>query len=105
VKIHYSNKKDESTLEDERLIDRYYKKDESKNIKARLTELRAANCLSEIPECPPPVRHKLNGNYNGHWCVRYSKNDRIIFKPFGTYNINDLNTITEIEIVRLGDYH
>lgn len=61
--------------------------------------------MAEIPEVPPPRRHKLEGRYKNCWGIDYSKNDRIIIQPVGDYDINDLTTITEILIVVLGDYH
>jgi len=102
MEIHYKNGKDESILNDERKIKKHYNKS-SINIMNRLTELRAATCLEDIPICPPPRRHKLEGE--DRWSVRYTKNYRIIFEPYGEYNINDLKTIKEIRILELEDYH
>ena len=61
--------------------------------------------LSEIPECPPPRRHKLSGNLQNCWGIDYSKNDRFIIRPIGKFDINDVSSIVEIEIVDLEDYH
>lgn len=102
--IYYSSNKLEKILTDERLLNKYYSND-YKNIKNRLSEMIAANNLSEIPETPPPRRHKLNGNYKGCWGINYSKNDRFIIRPMGAFDINDLTSIVEIEIVDLEDYH
>jgi len=104
MKIHYSSSKQEKVLTDLRLLKKYYGIDSTK-IANRLSELRAANNLAEIPEVPPPRRHKLHGEYNNCWGIDYSKNDRIIIRPMGNYDINDLTSITEVLIVDLEDYH
>lgn len=102
--IKYSSRKLEKKLTDLRLLKKYYSNDYIK-IRNRLSELQAANNLSEIPECPPPRRHKLNGNLQDCWGIDYSKNDRIIIRATGKYDMNDISSIVEIEIVDLEDYH
>lgn len=102
--ITYSSKKIEKKLTDLRLLKKYYSNDYNRIIN-RLSELRAANNLSEIPECPPPRRHKLSGKFQDCWGIDYSKNYRIIIRPIGDYDYNDLSSIKEIEIVDLEDYH
>lgn len=102
--IHYSSRGDEKIFNSERLIKKYYTKDFS-GITNRLSELRAANSLNDIPTIPPPLRHKLHGNYADCWGIRYSPNDRFVVRPYGTYDINDLTSINEITIVSTEDYH
>ena len=70
-----------------------------------MMELTTAGNLSMISINPPPRRHKLIGKYKDCWAVSYSANGRIVFKPTGEYNIEDLTTITEITIIYVGDYH
>ena len=102
--ISYSSNKLEKILTDDRLIHKYYS-DDYQRIKNRLSEMQAAKSLAEIPESPPPRRHKLNGNYKDLWGINYSKNDRFVIRPVGDFNINDLSSIEEIEIVKMEDYH
>lgn len=102
--VRYSSNKLEKKLTDSRLLKKYYSNDCVK-ISNRLSELIAANNLSEIPESPPPRRHKLKGNLQDCWGIDYSKNDRMIIKPIGEFDINDISSIVEIEIVDLEDYH
>lgn len=102
--IKFSSKKLEKKLTDLRLLKKYYSNDYNK-IRNRLSELSAADNLSEIPECPPPRRHKLNANLQDRWGIDYSKNDRIVIRPIGKFDINDVSSIVEIEIVNLEDYH
>lgn len=102
--LEYSSNGLKKILEDERLINKYYSK-MSTAIKNRLTELRAAECLKDIPEVPPPKRHKLTGDYNNCWGVSVSKNFRMILEPIGEYDINDLSSIHSIKILDIKDYH
>lgn len=102
--IYYATKKLERILTDIRLIKKYYSNDFA-TICNRLSEMRAANSLGDIPEVPPPCRHKLIGNYKDCWGIKYSKNERFIVRPTGEYDINDLSTIKEIIILDLEDYH
>ncbi|BDS16172.1 hypothetical protein JUM001_04060 [Clostridium perfringens] len=105
MRISFSSNKTEKILTNERLIDRRYNKEHAKRIKSRLTELRSAKNLNEIPQTPPPRRHKLNGEYKNCWGVDYSRNFRIVLEPIGNFDINDLSTITEVKIIALEDYH
>lgn len=102
--IYYATKKLEKILTDVRLIKKYYSNDFTR-ICNRLSEMKAANNLSEIPEVPPPRRHKLIGNHQGCWGIDYSRNDRFIIKPSGEFDLNDLSTIVAIIILGLEDYH
>lgn len=104
MKIHYNSVKLEKILTDLRLLKKFYGKDHIK-ISHRLSELRVANNLNEIPDVPPPRRHKLSSNYKDCWGIDYSKNYRIILRPIGKFDINDLTSITEVEIVDMEDYH
>lgn len=104
MEIYYSSNKLKKILEDELLIKKYYT-NISTQLKNRLTELKSADCLKDIPEIPPPRRHKLAGNLNEHWGISVSKNQRIILQPTGSYDINDLTTIKSIKILSIEDYH
>lgn len=105
MKIYFSSSKDEKILTNERLINKKYNRDDAKRIKSRMMELRSARNLGEIPQTPPPRRHKLSGNYRNSWGIDYSKNCRIIIEPYGEFDIEDLSSITEIKIINLEDYH
>lgn len=102
--LHYPSKKDEKILTNERLIKKEYGNLAGK-IMIRLSELRVVDCLAEISELPPPRRHKLEGKYANCWGLDLSANFRMIIQPEGNYQIEDLNTITEVKIVSIEDYH
>lgn len=104
MNISYITGKLEKILTNERLIKREYTQI-YKNVINRLSELRTANNLEEIPHIPPPRRHKLNGDFENCWGVDVSKNFRIILKPTGDWDEMDLKTITSIEILAISDYH
>ena len=104
MKLSYSTRKLEKILTNERLIKKEYTSFYPK-ICNRISELRAAVCLNDISNYPPPRRHKLSGNKLDCWGVDISKNFRIIVKPIGDYNSEDLTSIVEIEVVTLEDYH
>lgn len=104
MKITYSSTKLEKILSNLRLLKKYYSTDYD-HLRNRLSELEAASSLADISSSPPPRRHKLYGDRAGMWGIDYSRNDRIVLKPAGNYNIEDLASIVEIEIVALEDYH
>jgi len=104
MELYYSSAKQRKILTNIRLLKKYYSNDYLK-IRNRLSELRVAHNLGEIPELPPPRRHKLKGDRKNCWGIDYSKNDRIVVLPEGEFDINDLSTITEIRILDLEDYH
>lgn len=104
MEIEYVSNKMKRIMEDEMLIKRHYS-NIFVQLRNRLTELRAANCLKDIPETPPPKRHKLKGDKNSQWGISVSKNERLVIQPVGEYDINDLSTIKSIKILSIEDYH
>lgn len=104
MKVYYSSNRQQKNLTDFRLLKKFYSND-FVNISNRLSELRAAENLNQIPEVPPPRRHKLQGDLQGCWGINYSRNNRIVIRPAGEFDINDLSTINQITIIKLEDYH
>lgn len=104
MEISYATSKLEKILTNERMIKKQYTAFYKKIIN-RMSEIRAANNLDEIPHLPPPRRHKLEGDYNDCWGIDISKNFRIVLKPIGKWNESDLKTINEIKILSIEDYH
>ncbi|MBE0336042.1 plasmid maintenance system killer protein [Paenibacillus sp. 28ISP30-2] len=104
MNISYTSTKLEKVLTNERLIKREYTAFYKKLIN-RMSELRAANNLDEIPHVPPPNRHKLSGDYNDCWGIDVSKNYRIVLRPIGDWESTDLKTIRNVEIITVEDYH
>ncbi|WP_079710201.1 type II toxin-antitoxin system RelE/ParE family toxin [Paraliobacillus ryukyuensis] len=104
MQVSYATKKLEKILTNERMIKKHYT-ELHKKLSNRISEIRAANNLDEIPHVPPPRRHKLKGDYNDCWGVDVSKNFRIVLKPIGDWDETDLRTINKIVILSIEDYH
>lgn len=104
MEVSYASKKLEKILTNERMIKKQYTAFYKKIIN-RMSEIRAANNLDEIPHIPPPRRHKLEGDYNDCWGIDVSKNFRIILRPVGNWDETDLKTINKIQILSVEDYH
>ena len=104
MEISYASKKLEKILTNERMIKKHYTAFHKKIIN-RMSEIRAANNLEEIPHIPPPRRHKLEGDYSDCWGIDVSKNFRIVLRPIGDWDESDLKTINKIQILSVEDYH
>ena len=104
MELSFSSKKMEKILQNERRLKQFYAND-YKKIGNRLTELKLADNLACISNIPPPRRHKLTGERSECWGIDYSKNDRIVIKPIGDFDAEDLSTIVNIKILALEDYH
>jgi len=102
--IEYANAKMKKTLESSVLIGKRYGHIRGK-LEIRLSELQMAECLSDITPEPPPRRHKLKGDKSDCWGIDVSKNWRIVVKPIGDFDSEDLSTIAGIQIISIEDYH
>jgi len=102
--IEYASKSMEKNLADQRAISRHYGKI-ARSLIHRLSDLRVADNLSQITHLPPPRRHKLAGNFEGCWGIDLSKNQRLVVRPVGDYDPNDLSTVTCVCIEDIQDYH
>ena len=101
--IHYLSKKDQQVFENERLLKKKYGS-RAEVILIRLAEFEAANSLADIPETPPPRRHKLIGKKDC-WAISISRNFRILLEPYGQWEDGNLSSIVEIKILSIEDYH
>lgn len=104
MNIEYASKSIKRILEDQRLIVKNYG-DISRNLILRMSDLRVASNLNEISHLPPPRRHKLTSNFKGCWGIDLSRNKRLIIRPIGDFDSNDLTSITAIRIEDITDYH
>ena len=103
--IEYANNGMKRVLGNQRLIAKKYG-DVARNLIHRMSDLRVASSLSDISHLPPPRRHKLTGNYEGCWGIDLSRNKRLVIRPIGDFNPDDLTTITAIRIEGINiDYH
>lgn len=106
----FATKKLERQLGDATAMQRAFG-DLARRLQMRLDLLRAAPCLADVPSVPPPRRHKLSGDWRGHYALDIAGNWRLIFKPVSSLAAsgfdydNDLRGVTVIEIVEIIDYH
>jgi proteic killer suppression protein len=85
--------------------------EQAKKIQLRLSVLRNASNLDEVPAMPPDRRHELKGKYAGCFAVDVKQPYRLIFKP--DYENTpckpdggiDLRKVTKIKILGVEDYH
>ncbi|HIW75927.1 MULTISPECIES: type II toxin-antitoxin system RelE/ParE family toxin [Gordonibacter] len=104
MEIKYADKSMMKILEDDRII-RKKRGDIAEKLIRRMSDLRVADNLSQITHLPSPRRHKLTGNWEGCWGIDVSKNQRLIVRPIGNFDPDDLTTITTIRIESIEDYH
>ena len=85
--------------------------DRGKAIMRRISFIRSAQNLAEIPSEPPTRRHQLLGKRSGQFALDISKNYRLIFEPNHKPLLKkkdgglDLTRITSIKILQVEDYH
>lgn len=108
--ISFASRKLQRDMTDPRRMGKAYGKLASK-LMLRLGVLDSARCLADVPHEPPDRRHQLVGGLEGHFAVDLSRNERLVFRPAhdpvptkGDGGI-DLEAVTAIEIVSIGDYH
>ncbi len=109
--ITFKTRKLKGILDSSRDIIRVYGEVRGKRIINRMSVLRAATCLGEVPVEKPCRRHELSHRRKGQFAVDITRNYRLIFEP----NNNplplrkdgglDLWKITDIKILEVEDYH
>lgn len=79
----------------------------AKKIRLRLTELIAAQNLTDIPATPPPRLHSLNGNRSNEFAVDISGNWRICFIAYDSKHNLTTNRAEAyiIKVMEVIDYH
>lgn len=111
MKLRYASGKLQKTCTDKKTARKAYPEDVVIRLYQRLDILRVYNHLGEIEFQAPPLRfHPLRADYPGCYAVKLTAQLRLIFKPCGPVaylneNDVDLRTVSEIEVVAIGDYH
>lgn len=83
----------------------------AKKVRQRLSELQAANDLSEISHLPPPRLHELENNRKGQFAVDVQQPFRLIFEPANDpVPLNNsggiiLHEVTAVLVIEVEDYH
>ena len=111
MQITFKNKKLKKIFESHKELLRVFGEVRGNKIELRMSILRAATCLDEVPVEKPDRRHALSLNRKGQFAVDITENYRLIFEP----NNNplplqksgglDLRRITDIKILEVEDYH
>ena len=109
--IAFKSRRLKRILESDKEILRAYGEVRGKKVKHRMSVLRAAACLEEVPVGKPDRRHALSLNRKGQFAVDISENHRLIFEPdndplpLQKDGGLDLKRITAIRILEVEDYH
>lgn len=111
MKIGYASGKLEKICTVKRMASKEYDQAVVVRLFQHLGLLAAYNHLGEIGHRTSPLGfHPLSANYAGCFAIKVTGKLRVVFKPAGsvTYlNANDvdLNSVTEVEVVAIEDYH
>lgn len=111
MKVWYATTKLGKLLTSEKALVREFNKKCAEELMDRITILEAMPRLVDVPCEPPERRHKLTGKRDGQWAVDGHGGVRICFVPADDplplleSGEVDLERVTEIEIVFVGDYH
>ncbi len=109
MELTYKNKKLQSICENTKYnkeLVKNYGKDVAKKLPQRINELKAFNCVNDIPTCLPFRRHKLSGKYEGHFAVNITNQYRLIFRQKdNNIIIEDLREIKKIMIMEVSKHY
>lgn len=111
MQIRFRSSKLQKTCSDERLLVKAYGASCGRKVARRLTVLRAAQSLADVPKLPPDRCHPLKGGREGQFAVDVEQPHQLIFRPDHdpVPETNDggvdLTQVTEIEIIEIEDYH
>ncbi|WP_197455971.1 hypothetical protein [Stieleria neptunia] len=109
--IGYSSRELQKICTSEKAARKALSQDAAARILRRLEDLAAFSSLAEIPFRAPPLDlHPLSEDRAGEFAIKIHRLDRICFRPAGDFTSDqtgniDLSTVTEIEIVFVGNYH
>ena len=110
LEVLFSDKKLQKICSNEKQLQKEYGQN-ARKIQRRLFELHSVDNLSQISPSPPPRRHQLKGERKGQFAVDVKHPFRIVFVPANApvplKNDGgvDLEKVTVVEIVWIGDYH
>lgn len=109
--IGFRKRKIEKTFNAQTELLKAYGMPMAKAIMKRVTVLRAASNLSQVPVTPPERRHQLTEDRDEQFAVDLVHPKRLVFevnhdpvprKPDGGVNLEQVTAITIVEVV---DYH
>lgn len=109
MKIDFQKERLQKQLEDDRDMTRKYGPDVARKIKARLLQLRAADCLADLTGSPGGW-HELSGDRKGQIAVELHGAFRLIFEPVEPVPRKadggiDQSRVEAVQILEIVDYH
>jgi proteic killer suppression protein len=111
LKVWYATTKLGKLLSSEKALIREFGKKCAEELMDRIVTLEAMPRLADVSCEPPERRHKLSGKRNGQWAVDGHGSVRICFIPADDplplleSGEVDIDLVTEITIVFVGNYH
>lgn len=109
--ITFRNRKLQRTFNSDERLRRTYGNNLAEKIRLRLAVLSNAANLALVPAVPPTRRHALTQNRKGQYAVVLDGRNRLIFTPnhdpvpLAEDGGVDLESVTEITILEVVDYH
>jgi toxin HigB-1 len=88
-----------------------YGKDTADKIRVRMSVLRNARNLADVPKKPPDRCHPLKGDRVGQYAVDLNQPFRLVFEPIRVSSASktgapiDESAVTAIRILKVEDYH
>jgi proteic killer suppression protein len=104
MKINFTSKKLKKKFETKKELEKAYGTRQTRKIIQRVNELYAAESLQDIKHIPSSRLHRLSGNYKNYFAIDLVHPYRLIIKPEDG-KIEDLRTITLVEVFKVEDYH
>jgi proteic killer suppression protein len=107
VDIRFRTKKLARTFNGRDALVKAYGARQAKKIMLRVSVLRAAATLEEVPTSPPDRCHALVGDRSGQFAVDLAHPYRLVFRPCAeaTGSLTRREGVTCIEIISVEDYH
>ena len=111
MRITFKTNKLKKIFDSSKELIRVYGEVRGKKLQKRMSVLRAATGLEEVPVEKPDRRHELAHDRKGQFAVDITKNYRLVFEPDNNPiplrrdGGMDLKRITEVKILKVEDYH
>ena len=109
MELTYKTRKLEKMCEDPKYNSELVKKygiQVAKKLPQRIAELKAFDCLNDVPVFLPYRRHKLSGDLKDYFAVNIDIQYRLIFRPLGNkIVVENLEEIKEIEIMEVSKHY
>jgi len=109
--IAFRKRRLEKVFNSEKELLKEYGKVKGRLIQRRMTFLRAAQCLADVPVEKPFRRHELRGKRKGQFALDLEQLYRLVFQvnhnpiPRKEDGGIDLKSVTAITILGVEDYH